>query len=227
MGKRVIRLACLVIAGSVGALVAAAASADVKLSVPAAILKFDAGTGDLTANSQVLWSVTLDNNGTTSSLPASQFQLSTSGMTPVATADPNVSRIWAATSSNPGTIALLDSQTSSTVLTGQLMGLSLDVANPASGLIEGAGSFAVTGGSLAGDFGSDGVLETVALSFALPVGFSSDFTVFANSVLASTSPSGDSGAVPEASAFVVWLGLIGVMAVGTSVFARRKASDAS
>lgn len=196
-------------------------SADVDLTLPFTILKYDGG--NLTADSPTMFlPAKFDNEGDVTRFRSAQFQLSTVGMDSPATSDPATSKFWDGTS-NPGLISILDNSTSTSLLTGELMTLSLSIVNPSLGLITGTGSFAVTGGSLASQFGGDGILETVALSFTVPTSFlGTSFNVISTSRLTASTGSGGSESLPEAPAFMVWLGLISVIGIGASLSFRKR-----
>lgn len=221
MGRQSRVLAIVGVATITLSMLAANCFAAVKLDVPAAVINYNSSTGNLTAASTALYPVTFNNNGALELFPYATLQLSTIGMDQVLAT--MTSRVWQGTTS-AGQIQIASGGNS--LLTGELTALSLNVVDETTGLIQGEGSIAVTGGSLAGYFGSDGILETgaLALAFKLPVNFASSFIAIANTVLTASSPPGDTGAVPEASAICVWLGLIGMVGVASSIYSRKSAA---
>ena len=102
-------------------------------------------------------------------------------------------------------------------LSGSLNYLELEIVNQELGHFEGTGRFDVTGGSLANDFGNNGGLATVGISFDLPSDFSSGFFAVGNTKLFP-----EAVGAPEPSSIAV--GSIGLLSLGIMIWRRKRES---
>lgn len=100
-----------------------------------------------------------------------------------------------------------------TLLAGELHGLQMTIVDPIMGVFEGTGNFAVLGGSLASDFGDNGGLATIGITFNVPFDFSDSFTAMANTTLHPKA------SIPDVTTLVL---LGSAMLIG-SLFGRKKA----
>ncbi len=121
---------------------------------------------------------------------------------------------FSSTNGGVGSIALRESLPNFVLedrLLGQFKDLSMTVVDPALGLFDGSGNFRVTGGSLAADFGDNGGLVTIGLTFQVPANFNSGFIAVASTRLFPQVP--NSG-IPEPASLLTWIGLALAGAVG-------------
>ena len=103
------------------------------------------------------------------------------------------------------------------LLIGSLESLEMTVINPVLGLFEGLGCFSVTGGSLASDFGANGGLASVGISFNMPLDFYSSFAGIAN-----TNLYPQASHVPEPSTILLLgSGLLGLVGYGRKRFSKK------
>ena len=106
------------------------------------------------------------------------------------------------------------------LLIGNLESLEMTIINPVLGLFEGLGHFLVMGGSLESDFGANGGLATVGISFNMPLDFYNPFAAMANTNIYPDSSSATP--VPEPSTILfMGAGLLGLVGYSRKRFSKK------
>lgn len=117
---------------------------------------------------------------------------------------------------NSGKLDLLDNNYSPLLL-GSLEYLQMTIIDPFEGSFVGSGSFLITGGSLASDFGTNGGLATIGIAFNVPLDFSSSFAAMANTTLYP-----EPVATPEPSTILLLgSGLLGLVGYNRKRFSKK------
>lgn len=212
--------------GTVGALLASAllllatqtASAATidEIDIPITGATYNVANGDFTISGRPSSDVAVFYNDGSTPNPVRYgfviFNLSTIGMDSTVSADG--SSIQYDANGSVGDLSMLDGDDGFSVLfQAELVSLSLDIIDAGLGAFAGSGSFLVSGGSLADDFGAEGGVTSIGISFTVPVDFNSSFAALANIQLGPGAGSGSGGGgdptIPEpAAALVFGIGLL-------------------
>jgi hypothetical protein len=191
-----------------------------EINIPITSATFNSFTGDFTISGRPTSQVSFfyndgrqPNPETFPSTTVIIFDLSTIGLAHQISLDG--STIEYSSTGLFGDISLFDRTNLSSILEGELKSLTMTIIDPGLGAFEGSGSFDVTGGSLANDFGANGGLATIGISFTVPADFNNSFAALANTKLFPDPPT---ASIPDAS--IMWL--LGPAFIVLGVLGRRK-----
>lgn len=150
-------------------------------------------------------------DGTMDSYSNIRFDLDTYGLAAVISDD----YLTATYTGYEGTVEIRDANVDDNgyLLRGKLQSLRLEITDPDLGYFTGEGHFLVTGGSLMNDFGTEGGLATIGLSWNVPASFETPFAAMANTKLYPEA------SIPDATTLVL---LGSAMLIGGGVFGRKK-----
>ncbi len=153
------------------------------IGIPITSATYNGSTGDFIISgrpsSDVI--VTYEDN-TTTSFDFTIFNLSTNGMSSTVSSDGSMIDYI---ENSVGNITLLDGNAGfNQIFTADLISLSMNIIDPRLGAFEGTGSFIVTGyPPLSTEFGTNGGIATIGISFTVPADFYNGFAALANTTL--------------------------------------------
>ena len=190
------------------------------ISVPMLGASYNNLTGDFTI-SGVSPSVVVSYGDSTNVTYYGNFLLGTTGLNSVISNKGKTITYTVDTSiGNTGRVDLRDAANSYTeLLIGNLERLEMTIINPVLGLFEGEGFFSIMGGSLESDFGANGGLASVGISFNMPLDFYSSFAAMANTNL---YPDSQPAHTPEPSTILLMgSGLLGLVGYSRKRFSKK------
>ncbi len=153
------------------------------IGIPITSATYDSSTGNFIISGRPSSDVIVTYNDTTStSFGFTIFNLSTNGMSSTVSSDGSTINYI---ENSVGNITLLDGNAGfDEIFTADLIGLSMNIIDPRIGAFEGTGSFIVTGfPPLSTEFGTNGGIATIGISFTVPANFNNGFAALANTTL--------------------------------------------